>query len=196
MTDSTYLAVPDFCGYRTREVLVDMYQDSTNLYTRDSLEFWDNRLLSLRSVLFHFPFLGLEIKSLVRSAIERIREFYGVEAPLYPDVINLVGWRPGQSMPMHADNAYADGSPHALDYRLYSGLVYLNDDYEGGELRLVQGVKAEEIRPPAGTLISLPCGLTHIHGVAPVTTGIRVVLTFFLTTDAARCVPEYKDEVA
>ena len=74
----------------------------------------------------------------MRDASERARmlveRFYGLRAPLHNDICQLVQWPVGTSMRPHADGSNPDGSPHGMAYRRYAGILYLNDDYDGGEL--------------------------------------------------------------
>jgi hypothetical protein len=62
---------------------------------------------------------------------------------------------------------------------LWSGhcsvLVYLNDEYEGGELYFPD--LDFGIRPKKGMLIAFPGNLYYTHGVAPVTSGTRYTLS-------------------
>ena len=62
---------------------------------------------------------------------------------------------------------------------LWSGhcsvLVYLNDEYEGGELYFPD--LDFGVRPKKGMLIAFPGNLYYTHGVAPVTSGTRYTLS-------------------
>jgi hypothetical protein len=62
---------------------------------------------------------------------------------------------------------------------LWSGhcsiLVYLNDEYEGGELYFPD--LDFGIRPKKGMMITFPGNLYYTHGVAPVTSGTRYTLS-------------------
>lgn len=62
---------------------------------------------------------------------------------------------------------------------LWSGhlsiLGYLNDDYEGGELYFPELDYA--IRPKRSMLIMFPGNLHYVHGVAPITSGVRYTLS-------------------
>lgn len=62
---------------------------------------------------------------------------------------------------------------------LWSGhlsiLAYLNDDFEGGEIyfpELDYGIK-----PERGMLITFPGNLHYVHGVAPITSGVRYTVS-------------------
>jgi hypothetical protein len=83
----------------------------------------------------------------------------------------------GSFLPSHRDeDANADGVYDGKKRSHVCGL-YLNDDYEGGELLLEdQGVA---LKPKPGTLVFFPGFYTN-HGVNEVTKGSRVnILTFF-----------------
>ena len=70
----------------------------------------------------------------LERARARLESFYKLTAPIYADLLQLVHWPVGMSMPPHADNAYPDGTPHEMGYRDFGAVAYLNDDFEGGEL--------------------------------------------------------------
>jgi len=58
--------------------------------------------------------------------------------------------------------------------------IYLNDDYDGGELFF--GQLGLRIKPKAGQMIAWPSGLQFSHGVAEVKNGDRYAISSFLTT--------------
>ena len=63
----------------------------------------------------------------------------------------MVRWHDGIERTPHADNLEPDGRPNSTPHRCFSSLLYLNDDYDGGETFLPgYGVR---LRPEAGTLI-------------------------------------------
>jgi hypothetical protein len=188
MSERDYLYHQGFLDKKICHHLAHVYQQNPQLYLHQEEAFWTDRLLDPEGVKAADPLLFTAILYALGAAIFAIRQFYGIKTPLYADVLNIVGWAQGRSMPLHADNAYPDGRPHALAHRLYSGVIYLTEDYEGGELFIQRdgfGL-VEYLHPPAGTLVSMPCGLSHMHGVREVTSGLRVALTFFLTDDPQR----------
>ena len=103
---------------------------------------------------------------------------------LYPDYTDLVYWPVGKSMEVHADSKYLDGSDGKFPWRKISGVLYLNDDYEGGETYFPeQNVK---YIPEAGHLIMFPSDLTHPHGVTEITKGDRYTLPIWFTDDETK----------
>jgi len=60
-------------------------------------------------------------------------------------------------------------------------LVYLNDDYEGGELEFKNfGVS---LKPKARTLIAFPSYIEYTHQVHPVTSGERYTIVSWIKTE-------------
>ena len=53
--------------------------------------------------------------------------------------------------------------------RVISALIYLNEDYEGGELDFVR--QKLIIKPTTGMLVMFPSGATHIHASLPIKSG-------------------------
>lgn len=62
----------------------------------------------------------------------------------------------------------------------YAALVYLNNDYEGGEIYFPEFNL--EIKPEVGELIFFPGTHLYMHGVRPIKSGNRFVIQNFLTT--------------
>lgn len=56
-----------------------------------------------------------------------------------------------------------------------SALVYLNDDYDGGELYFPE--LNFSVKPKSGMLITFPGNLHYVHGVSKITKGVRYTLS-------------------
>ena len=74
------------------------------------------------------------------------------------DYFHAVKWREGLAMPKHVD----------FDFHTWTSVIYLNDDYEGGET--VVGDK--EITPRQGKIVTFQ-GPSVLHGVNKVLKGDR-----------------------
>jgi hypothetical protein len=103
------------------------------------------------------------------------QELYGYDQEityLYLGTINGMGV--GKGMAIHVDNvpslAINVDTPHGM-------ILYINDDYEGGELYYPDLKLA--IKPEAGSLVIHPGNAEYVHGVAPVTSGMRYATTAF-----------------
>lgn len=94
---------------------------------------------------------------------------------------------------IHADNCWLqrDGScvrSHpAFYWRHYSALLYLNDDFEGGEFIFSEDPKGKHIqssiKPTCGRFIGFTAGQENLHGVRGVRSGRRCALALWFTLD-------------
>ena len=123
------------------------------------------------------------LMGMIRTRIaRRIALDYGLEEPLYADTLQLVRWRVGDNQAPHADSENPGGAPHPFPWRKYASILYLNDAFEGGRIYFPD----YDLEPPIapGTLAFFPGTLKYLHGVTPVTSGIRYTMACFFTHDA------------
>ncbi len=81
---------------------------------------------------------------------------------------NVVIWNEGKSMEPH-DDICGDGFPE----RQYTAIIYLNDDYVGGEL--VIPANNQKIKPKKGMVVFFEGGRI-LHGVNEVKKGVRYTI--------------------
>jgi len=97
---------------------------------------------------------------------------------LWSDTIHIAKWPEG----FHADAHYdgeQDPAYGAWNYthRKFGTVIYLNDDYEGGEIYYPQyGI---EVKPKAGCLIMHRGSSDQLHGIKEVTSGVRYAIPAF-----------------
>lgn len=81
----------------------------------------------------------------------------------------------GAKNTLHMDNWYetsnGDLKPRPFNKHDRSGLLYLNDDFEGGEIRFIKNDFI--IKPKPGTFIFFEGNLDSAHEVLEVTSGVR-----------------------
>jgi hypothetical protein len=83
-------------------------------------------------------------------------------------------WTPGAFASHHSDNTELDGTPNAWQDNKFVTIIYLNDNYDGGNLLFdAHGIS---ISPSAGTVIAFDPGFTNLHGVSEVTSGVRYTI--------------------
>ncbi|GAB1300162.1 Prolyl 3-hydroxylase 2 [Apodemus speciosus] len=97
------------------------------------------------------------------------------------------------SHPIHADNCLLDPEanecwkePPAYTFRDYSALLYMNDDFEGGEFIFTEmdaKTVTASIKPKCGRMISFSSGGENPHGVKAVTRGQRCAVALWFTLD-------------
>jgi hypothetical protein len=74
-----------------------------------------------------------------------------------------------------------DGGDEPSPWRVVSAIVYLNDDYDGGNTYFPQYDLS--ITPKAGNLLTFPCTLEYMHGVSEVKNHTRFTIATFWTYD-------------
>ena len=91
------------------------------------------------------------------------------QAQVRSDALLVMRWDDGDEMAPHYDDRNLDGTPNWSSWREWAGLVYLNDDFAGGEIYLPDlGV---EYRPRTGSFCFFPASC--LHGVKRVEQGKR-----------------------
>ena len=172
----------------TCQLLADAYQAGASEYSQAQRdEFWNGRMLAHERLRERAPTAADAMAAALVAGAHRVVAHYDIGGPIYADGANLVGWREGMFMPIHADDAYEIEGERVLAHRAYSGVYYLNDEFEGGGLYLPR--QDVLIQPSRGMFVSLPGDARYEHAVVRISAGKRLTLPFFLTLDAARAAP-------
>ena len=184
-----FLVADDVAGEAECQLLVRTFEELQDLVfgAANEASFWDKRGIWYADVLKHRPEAAAVMLAAMGRCLVEMQRFWKLNVPVYPDGLHMMSWKAGLFMPPHADNAYPDGNPHELAYRDLSGVLYLNDSFEGGGLYLT----AQDVllRPRAGTMISMTGGFHHEHAVVRVESGLRITIPFFTTFDRQRADP-------
>lgn len=77
-----------------------------------------------------------------------------------------------QKLTWHCD----DGATHQCSI---SFVIYINDDYEGGEIEFRDVLVDSPYKPPAGSIVIFPSNLDYVHRVLPVTSGTKYSIISF-----------------
>jgi uncharacterized protein DUF6065/2-oxoglutarate-Fe(II)-dependent oxygenase superfamily protein len=187
--DHSFLVIEDFLGDPVCDDLRKAFFDlSATVTNRDEVNhYWDSRFIWHSDVAKSYPQLANHMLQAQRSATAHIADFYRLTAPVYPDLLQIMSWSGGIHMPPHADNANPDGAAHAMAHRDFSAVIYLNDDYQGGEFYFT--ALNTVITPSKGMLIAFTAGFYHEHAVLRVEGGERLTMPFFLTFNKERADP-------
>jgi predicted 2-oxoglutarate/Fe(II)-dependent dioxygenase YbiX len=90
---------------------------------------------------------------------------------LYHEDYSMLKYKGGQGYVAHSDGTTATG-------RAISAIVYLNNEFEGGEVEFVNfGVK---IKPQPGMLLLFPSTYPYTHIAHPVTSGVKYALVTWI----------------
>ena len=130
--------------------------------------------------------LAVELGAQVREAVLKHPLFFAAALPLrvLPPLLNR--YEGGEQYGLHVDGAVM--RQHGSDVPLRSDVsttLFLSepDEYEGGELVVVDSYGTHEVKLPAGDMIVYAA--TSLHQVLPVTRGARIA-SFFWTQSMVR----------
>ncbi|KAG9352763.1 hypothetical protein JZ751_017339 [Albula glossodonta] len=149
--------------------------------------------------------LFFDLSEKVRKVLE---SYFRLETELYFSYTHLVcrsaidekqEGREDLSHPVHVDNCLLVSEhnecikePPAYTHRDYSAILYLNDDFEGGDFiftELDAKTVTAEIRPQCGRVVGFGAGKENPHGVRAVTRGQRCAVALWFTLD-----PRHKEK--
>lgn len=112
-----------------------------------------------------------DVTTRMYSALDRAFKHYSTV--IYPfagpniksreDSINLLRYKESGHLPAHQDQG--------VSTRVLSTVMYLNDNYDGGEIEFVNS--KVKIKPEAGSIIFFPSNFLYVHEVYPITRGER-----------------------
>jgi 2OG-Fe(II) oxygenase superfamily len=187
LADRHCLVLEDFLDSTICDLLWQAFRDLSTRIVNRAPGFWNGRFIWHSDVSKAYRELADHMVNAQRRAAILITECYRLTQPIYPDLLQIMSWPVGIHMPAHADNANPDGSPHAMAHRDFSGVVYLNDDYQGGEFYFT--ALDTVIKPKKGMLVAFTAGFYHEHAVLKVEGSQRLTMPFFLTFDRSRADP-------
>lgn len=173
---------------------------------------WDNRKVefnTLYSTRTH-PELFKRAYPIMKSAKEQVADFFQVTQ----DSFQLESWEAVRwyspyhqgphidyidpdfdrsKLPADFDSSFFSEDEEALYRRHcttknYTGMIYMNDDFEGGELYFPYHDNFE-IKPKPGMLVMFSGHIMNPHGIRPITSGTRYVHTTFW---CKRSVPQWQ----
>ncbi len=181
-----FIIVPDFLSAKECERLTAMFDRLHGLvkHRRIGIDFWEGRIVYMADVAEHNASAAAIMGGFQKRATAMLGDFYALTRPLWTDTVQLNVWEQGSCLPPHTDNSNPDGSPHSTPWRDFSSIVYLNDDYEGGELYFT--AQDRVLKPRRGMLVAFSAGYHHEHGVLKVTRGRRITMPAFYTFDQGR----------
>lgn len=184
-----FIIVPDFLTSRECDRLTTMFDRLHGLvkHRRIGIDFWEGRIVYMADVAEHDASAAGIMGDFQKRATAMLGEFYALTQPLWTDTVQLNVWEQGSCLPPHTDNSNPDGSPHSTPWRDFSSIVYLNDDYEGGELYFT--AQDRVLKPRRGMLVAFSAGYHHEHGVLKVTRGRRITMPAFYTFDQRKADP-------
>ena len=130
------------------------------------------------------PELTREVEVIRTKTTVKMSKLY--DTTLYLDYWDIVKWKPGDWMPYHADNVTEKREPHHYcHWRSHSAVIYLNQDYGGGET--IFRDQNVNIFPETGKLLMFPAGYDYTHAVNEVDGSNRYTIALWFTEDPKHC---------
>jgi hypothetical protein len=125
----------------------------------------------------HIDGMAYEILTIFNDIYcKRLASFYNVDFEWY-ERPQILRYPAGGKYNQHADADHwvADEDKWVrVQDRDYSVLLYLNDEYEGGEIQLIN--QDYTVKPKPGMLLAFPADYRFLHAALPTTSGIRYVI--------------------
>jgi hypothetical protein len=183
LTEEELLALNDFIRNNEHWDVTQTHYNDEGTVIYDS-GYWDGRVATYPTINQVSPETVQTIRSIVKRLKIEIDNFFNVDA--YPTSPALVRWLPGNLQMPHADKELHEGDnagkPNDFPWYDIATIIYLNDDYEGGELYFPnQGI---QFKPKPGGAYFFPGDMNYIHGITEITSGIRYTCPFFWTVVA------------
>ncbi|KMQ88258.1 prolyl 3-hydroxylase 2-like protein [Lasius niger] len=158
------------------------------------------------ALMMYFNLTNPELLELFLQRTEAVRDhverYFDLDSPLYFTYTHLVcrtalldspADRTDLSHEIHADNCVIkDGGlclreDPAYTWRDYSAILYLNDDFDGGEFFFVDDWKSRRVqgivRPRCGRMVAFSAGGENLHGVRGVRNSRRCAVALWFTLD-------------
>lgn len=166
---------------------------------RFAISQWDGMCINITHDYFfeRYPLEKQYFLDLAEKMKFHVAERFGVDT-LRKEQYLINRWRPGREQAPHLDYFYEEEDNH--DYEMlsmnnlpkefldtfgemfqtkhFSCLIYLNEDYVGGELWFPQ-YDSYAIKPEVGSLILFRGDEKTLHGVKKVESGIRYTISLF-----------------
>lgn len=152
------------------------YRTMVNVSSKGANPYYQSKSLPIK--LISDRKIAALVQEIKYTMMYNLRSEY-IISDIYPDFSDVVKLSEGDKLDLHADNAYyPSGKPNYVNHRTFTAMVYLNDDYEGGDLYFADG---STIRPEKGMAVGFPAGIEFAHGMREVKWGNRYTVAIWYT---------------
>jgi hypothetical protein len=152
----------------------DLYENNLSFEEKTALDKCHDILFKILKIRTSFPKLEKEFYGISISSNHSMAYHADAERPFCRNESHMGS--PNDSDNLNFKNPLKnEWEPNHTPNRVYTSLVYLNDDFIGGETTLP--IKEIHVRPFPGKLFGFPCSRDYIHGVRPAKNGVRLAFT-------------------
>ncbi|XP_028045555.1 prolyl 3-hydroxylase 2 isoform X2 [Monomorium pharaonis] len=181
----------------------DGYEENKNPHS--PYERFEGVTIGRMALMVYFGMTKPELLKLflqrTEAARDHVEKYFDLNQPLYFTYSHLVCRtalldtsvnRTYLSHEIHADNCMIKEESclrkdPAYTWRDYSAILYLNDDFDGGEFFFVEDWKTRRVqgivRPRCGRMVAFSAGGENLHGVQGVRSGRRCAIALWFTQD-------------
>jgi predicted 2-oxoglutarate/Fe(II)-dependent dioxygenase YbiX len=117
--------------------------------------------------------ISSKIYSLSEFAISSYCNINMIAKPWLPNFFNIKKYSPGADMGPHIDS----NDPTNIKHPVISGVMYLNDNYDGGEIDFPN--QKLSIKPKAGSIIIFPSTDPYVHHPKKINSGNKYMVPLF-----------------
>jgi len=160
------------------------FVENTDKWEKSDSKLWDKRSVNLHSIFSDKKTLEFMLK-LHDLTKKEIVENLNPEKNIRPELMQFQRtFETAQDQPPHSDSTGNNGEENGTSSRKFSSLLYLNDQFSGGNLWFPN--QEIEVIPKPNTLVVFPATFDYLHGVKQVTSGIRYSILEFWTYEEQR----------
>ena len=155
------------------------FVENTNKWEQNSSPLWDKRSVNVHGLIGDKKTLSVMLK-LHNLTKQEITNNLNPEKEIRPELMQFQRtFKTEIDQPPHSDSTGNSGEDNGTSHRKFSSLIYLNDQFSGGNLWFPNQNK--EVVPKPNTLIIFPSTFEYSHGVKQVTSGVRYSILEFWT---------------
>lgn len=199
VTKNKIVEIQNFVDKDTAKNIIDYFEANAEYW--GDIAFYGSRGMGIEeedSMVTDFGLPTGFFSTLKKNFQEAVGEVF--ERDVVPNTSHAQKWEIGGFATPHSDNSDFDGNPTSFEINKYVGILYLNDDYEGGDLYFVDNSDTTKvtltISPKAGSFVVFPGGVENIHGVTEITKGTRYTMVSFWDFANAEYSEERKNQWA
>lgn len=173
--------VPNVISSEDCELFIQFYENLPSKYKKDPRhQFFDGRTADFFSG--NNATVIKRYRVFEQKILQLVSKLYYKEGFIFTETCALIKWKPGMYMEEHTDNYPEDPGPNGgimTDFRDFSSVCYLNDDYEGGATFFPEENKI--CIPEKGKIVFFPSG--YSHGVSEVKKSDRYTIATWFSLD-------------
>ena len=188
ITQNRIVEIPNFVSAEEAESMIKYFESKADMW--GDIAFYGSSGMGIMQDDEETKDFGLypkffqELTAKYKQAVETV---FG--RPVKPNTSHAQKWDVGGFASPHSDNSDFDGNPTSFQINKYVGILYLNENYEGGNLYFPD--HNIDFKPPAYSFITFPGGIENVHGVSEITKGTRYTMVSFWDFEES----EYSEEL-